>query len=71
MFVTNILTNLGEQVPGKPKILWSTDNETLVNGITRLLKATAQISAPNANVPNVYLSRYTHKILNKIDMNAN
>jgi len=71
LFVTNIYTNLGEQVGCTPDTIFSTDYPTLVNTIRRNLQSTAQISAPNEGVVNVYKGKYKHVILNKFDMNAN
>jgi len=71
LYVTNIYTNLGEQVGSNPDVIFSTDNPTLVNTIKRVIQSTAQISAPNEWVVNVYQGKYSHKILNKLDMNAN
>ena len=71
LFVTNIYTNLGEQVGSTPDTIVTTDNPTLVNTVKRTLQSTAQISAPNAGVTNVYQGKYKHVILNKMDMNAN
>lgn len=70
LFVTNIYTNLGEQVGANPDMLCTTDNPTLTNAVRRLLQSTAQISGPNAGITNVYEGKYTHKVLNKFDMNA-
>jgi len=47
LYVTNIYTNLGEQVGSNPDVIFSTDNPTLVNTIKRVIQSTAQISAPN------------------------
>jgi len=69
--VTNIYTNLGEQVASNPDTLCTTDNPTLVNSVRRVLQSSAQISGPNSGVVNVYEGKYEHKILNKFDMNAN
>tara|TARA_R110000868_G_scaffold48172_2_gene156913 strand:- start:2955 stop:3545 length:591 start_codon:yes stop_codon:yes gene_type:complete len=71
LFVTNIYTNLGEQVGSTPDTLCTTDNPSLVNTVKRTLQSTADISAPNAGVVNVYQAKYKHVILNKFDMNAN
>jgi len=43
----------------------------LVNSVRRVIQSSAQISAPNEGVVNVYQGRYTHKILPRIDCNAN
>jgi hypothetical protein len=43
----------------------------LINAVRRVIQSTAQISAPNEGVVNVYKGRYTHKILPRIDMTAN
>jgi len=71
LFVTNIYTNLGEQVGCAPDTLSTTDNPTLINTVRRLIQSTAEISAPNEGVVNVYKGKYKHTILNKFDMNAN
>lgn len=67
---TEIYNNLGEQMTVEFDILWTTDKPQLVNSVRRLLQATAQVSAPNAGVPNVYRAKYDHKILRRSDMNA-
>lgn len=67
---TNTYTNLGEQVWCTPDTIATTDYPTLVNAVRRVIQSTAQISAPNEWVVNVYQWRYTHKILPRIDMTA-
>jgi hypothetical protein len=42
----------------------------LVNSVRRVIQSSAQISAPNEGVVNVYQGRYTHKILPRMDMTA-
>jgi len=67
---TEIYNNLGEQMTVEFDVLWTTDKPQLVNAARRLLQATAQVSAPNAGVPNVYKAKYDHKVLRRADMSA-
>lgn len=67
---TETYNNLGEQMTVEYDILFTTDKPQLVNAVRRELQATAQISAPNAGVPNVYRGKYNHVILKRIDMTA-
>lgn len=67
---TNIYNNLGEQVAMEPDIIWTTDKPQLVNAVRRELQSTAQVSAPNAGVTNVYEGKYKHVILKRADMDA-
>jgi len=67
---TNTYNNLGEQVTCAADTILTTDYPTLVNSVRRVIQSSAQISAPNAGVVNVYEGRYTHKILPRIDMTA-
>jgi len=68
---TETYTNLWEQVGCAADTIATTDYPTLVNSVRRVIQSSAQISAPNEGVVNVYQGRYTHKILPKIDMTAN
>jgi len=68
---TNTYTNLGEQVGCAADTILTTDYPTLVNSVRRLIQSTAQISAPNQGVANVYQGRYSHKVLPRIDCDAN
>ncbi len=68
---TNTYNNLGEQVACSADTIATTDYPTLVNSVRRIIQSTAQISAPNEGVVNVYQGRYAHKILPRIDMTAN
>lgn len=70
LFVTQSYNNLWEQVAIVPDVIYSTDNPTTCNAIKRLLTSTAQVSAPNAGVVNVYDGKYRHEILPRIDMNG-
>ena len=67
---TNTYNNLGEQVACAADCIVTTDYPTLINSVRRVIQSSAQISAPNAGVVNVYEGRYTHKILPRIDMTA-
>jgi hypothetical protein len=67
---TNIYNNLGEQVTMEPDIIWTTDKPQLVNAVRRELQSTAQISAPNDGVVNVYEAKYKHVVLKRADMTA-
>lgn len=67
---TEIYNNLGEQMACEFDILFTTDKPQLVNAVRRLLQSTAQVSAANAGVSNVYRAKYNHVILRRIDMSA-
>jgi len=68
---TNTYSNLWELVWCSADTIITTDYPTLINSVRRVIQSSAQISAPNEWVVNVYQGRYTHKILPRIDMTAN
>jgi hypothetical protein len=70
MGITQTYNNLGETMAWDADILWSTNDPVTVNTIREILQSTAKVSAPNAGVVNVYEGKYEHKILNRVDCNA-
>lgn len=68
--VTEIYNNLGEQVSMEYDVLWTTDDPNTVNTAREILQSTAEVSAPNAGVVNVYKGKYRHVILPRAYMNA-
>lgn len=68
--VTEIYNNLGEQVMMEYDVLWTTDNPNTVNTAREILQSTAEISAPNAGVVNVYKAKYRHVVIPRGYMNA-
>lgn len=71
MIVENSFNNLGEKVEGMSDIVWSTDDPNTINSIRQELQSTADISAPNAGVENVYRAKYRHTILPSVATDAN
>ncbi len=71
MAIENSFNNHGEKVNFGFDIIWSTEHSNTVNSIAEQLQATAEISAPNEGVPNVYRSRYRHKIFPMVATDAN
>jgi hypothetical protein len=70
MWVENTINQFGEKV-GKPaNAIWSTDDPNTVNTIRELMQATAEVSAPNAGVPNVYRAKYKHVVLPRVATTA-
>jgi hypothetical protein len=51
-------------------ILWTTDDPNTVNTARELLQSSAEISAPNAGVVNVYQAKYRHVVLPRIPTTA-
>jgi hypothetical protein len=68
--VTEMFNNLGEQIMMEYDVLWTTDNPNTVNTAREILQSTAEISAPNAGVINVYKAKYRHVVLPRSYMNA-
>lgn len=71
MIVENSINQFGEKIACKHDILWTTDDPNTVNTARELLQSTAEISAPNGNVVNVYRGKYAHKILPLVATDAN
>lgn len=63
--------HLGEKTIGHVfDILFTTDDPNLVNTARDYLQATAEISAANNGVPNVYRGKYRHVILPRLAMTS-
>lgn len=58
--VSSIYSNFGEKRVQAFQYLVTGDYPTVTNEVMRQLQATAQVSAPNAGVPNVFNALYTH-----------
>ena len=71
MWVENTLNHFGQKVARDADVLWSTDDPNTCNTIRELLLATAEVSAPNAGVPNVYKAKYRHVKLSRVATDAN
>lgn len=71
MRVENTMNQFGEKMAVDADILWTTDDPNTCNTARELLQSTAEISAPNAGVPNVYRAKYRHVKLPRIATDAN
>lgn len=60
---TQIYSNFGEKRVMNFNTIVTTDFPTVVNEVRRQLQSTAQVSATNAGVTNVFLGKYKHVIL--------
>ena len=69
--VANTYNHFGEKMSAMVDILWAADDPETCNIAKRLLQATADISAPNAGVPNVYQGKYTFKKLDRLATDKN
>lgn len=70
MWIENTLDNFGLKLARPADTLWTTDNPNSVNTAREILKSTAEISAPNAGVVNVYQGKYKHQIFPLIATDA-
>ena len=66
----NTLNQFGEKMSIKYDVLWTTDDPNTINTARELLQASAEISAPNEGVPNVYRGKYRHVVLNRVTTTA-
>lgn len=64
--VEETYNHLGEKVSVPFDILWTTDDPNTCNTAMEYLKSTAEISAPNAGVVNVYKGKYRHVKLSRV-----
>lgn len=71
MWVENTLNHFGQKVARDADVIWSTDDPNTCNTIRELLLATAEVSAPNAGVPNVYKAKFRHVKLSRVATDAN
>jgi len=70
MRIENSLNQFGEKVPVSDDILWTTDDPNTINTVRELLQSSAEISAPNAGVVNVYRGKYKHVKLSRVATDA-
>ncbi|MEK6830165.1 MAG: hypothetical protein AABY15_08680 [Nanoarchaeota archaeon] len=68
--IENTLNQFGEKVTVPYDILWTTDDPNTVNTAREYLQSTAEISAPNAGVINVYKGKYRHITLPRVATTA-
>lgn len=71
LIVENTFNQFGEKMTIPFDIIWSTDDPNTRNTIREHLLSTAEISAPNEGVVNVYRGKYRHVILPRIATDAN
>ena len=70
LIVEETYNQFGEKMTVPFDTIWSTDDPNTVNTIRELLQSTAEISAPNAGVTNVYKGKYSHKVLPRVATTA-
>lgn len=68
--VENTYNHLGEKSEMTFDILFTTDDPNLVNTAREYLQSTAEISAPNAGVVNVYKGKFRHVVLPRLATTA-
>jgi hypothetical protein len=68
--VEQTFNHFGEKVSSMDDILFTTDDPNTVNTARELIQSTAEISAPNAGVVNVYQSKYRHIVLPRLATDA-
>ena len=69
--VEETYNHLGEKLTQTCNILWTTDDPNTCNTAMEYLKSTAEISAPNAGVTNVYKGKYKHVKLSRLATDKN
>jgi len=62
--------NLGNLINMTPEVIITTNDPATVNNVKTFLQSTAAISAPNANVVNVYEGKYRHQMVDRLDTDA-
>ena len=70
LIVEQTYNQLGQKKVMSFDILWTTDDPNTVNTARELLQSTAEISAPNSGVKNVYMGKYKHVILPRLATTA-
>lgn len=70
MWVENTINQFGEKVGKNANILWTTDDPNTVNTARELLQSTAEVSAPNSGVENVYRAKYKQVVLPRVATTA-
>lgn len=68
--VEQTFNQFGEKKAISHDLLWTTDDPNTINTARELLQATAELSAPNEGVPNVYRGKYKHVILPRVATTA-
>lgn len=70
LVVENTMNQFGEKMTVPFDILWTTDDPNTLNTARELLQSTAEISAPNAGIVNVYQGKYRHVVLPRVATTA-
>jgi len=68
--VENTYNHLGEKADMTFDLLWTTDDPNVVNTAREYLQSSAEISAANAGVVNVYKGKFRHVILPRLATTA-
>tara|TARA_Y100000310_G_C20620598_1_gene783067 strand:+ start:547 stop:1560 length:1014 start_codon:yes stop_codon:yes gene_type:complete len=71
MRVENTLNQFGEKMAVEADLLYTTDDPNTCNTVRELLQSTAEVSAPNSGVVNVYSAKYRHIKLPRLATDAN
>jgi hypothetical protein len=71
LVVEETLNQFGEKVTIDFDILWTSDDPNTVNMAKKLIQSTADISAANNGVQNVYRGKYRHVILPRLATDKN
>lgn len=67
---TNIFTNFGERRIMNFNTIVTTDDPNTINTVKEYLNSTADLSAPNSGVVNVYKGKYKHVVLPRLATTA-
>jgi hypothetical protein len=70
LVVEQSFNQFGEKMTVPHDILYTTDDPNTVNTARELQQSTAEISAPNAGVVNVYQAKYRHVVLPRVPTTA-
>jgi len=70
LVVEETINQFGEKMTMTFDILWTTDDPNTVNTAKEYLQSTADVEGANANVKNVYLSKYRHVVLPRVATTA-
>lgn len=60
LIVEETLNQFGEKMTVGFDVIWTTDDPNTINTVREYLQSTAEVSAPNAGVVNVYKGKYRH-----------
>jgi len=71
LIVEETFNNIGEKTTVPFDILWTTDDPETINIAREYLQATAELSAPNNGIPNVFKGKYRHVTLSRVATTKN